>query len=111
MSATGRLAMHEAATRMGGSAVAAAVLLALALPAGAPAASARKRPAALPAFTSCGALLSYARRNARRTGGGTGVPMRAGVIAPQVLDAPVAVQALADTAGTAPAPAAAESKS
>jgi uncharacterized secreted protein with C-terminal beta-propeller domain len=103
--------MHEAATRSVGGVVAAAVLVALALPAGATAASARTRPAALPAFNSCGALLSYARRNARRTGGGTGVPMRAGVIAPQVLDAPVGVQALGDAAGTAPAPAAAESKS
>ncbi len=84
---------------------------ALALPATAPAASARKRtPAALPAFDSCGALLSYARRNAKRTGGGTGVPTRAGILVPQVLGAPVAVQALSDTAGApAPAPAAAPS--
>ncbi len=83
----------------------------LALPASAPAA-ARKRaaaPSALPAFNSCGALLGYARRNARRTGGGTGVPTRAGIVVPQVLDAPTRVQTLADAVGT-PAPAAAESK-
>ena len=81
---------------------------ALALPATAPAATPRKRaPAALPAFNSCGALLSYARSNARRTGGGTGVPTRAGILVPQVLDAPVGVQALAHTG--APVPAAAPS--
>jgi hypothetical protein len=102
--------MDAMTTRVAGGALAMAVVAALALPAGAPAANhARKRPAALPAFSSCGALLSYARRNARRPGGGTGVPMRAGVVVPQVLDAPVAVQALSDTAG-GPVPAAAESK-
>jgi hypothetical protein len=96
---------------MGGGLLATAIVAVLALPATAPAATQRKRaPAALPAFNSCGALLSYARRNARRTGGGTGVPTRAGVIVPQVLDAP-APQALNDTAGAAPVPAAAESKS
>jgi uncharacterized secreted protein with C-terminal beta-propeller domain len=93
------------------------VLLAgvLAVPATAPAASARKRaatPAALPSFNSCGALLGYAKRNARRTGGGTGVPTRAGVVVPQVLDAPVAVQTLSDTAAppSAQSPAAAKSE-
>ncbi len=98
-------------TRMGRGLLATVLLTALALPAAAPAAT-RTRASALPAFNSCGALLSYARHNARRTGGGPGVPTRAGVIVPQVLDAPVAVQALSDTAGTqAPAAAAPEAKS
>ncbi len=87
------------------------VAVALLAPAPAPAATAKRssaRPSALPAFSSCGALLSYARRNARRTGGGTGVPMRAGAVVPQVLSGPVAGQVLA--LDSAPAPAAAESK-
>ncbi|MEA2154565.1 MAG: hypothetical protein QOE11_705 [Solirubrobacteraceae bacterium] len=87
--------------------------LALAAPATAPAAVARKRgPSALPAFNSCGALLHYARRNARRTGGGTGVPTRVSAVVPQVLSPPAAgVQALSDTAAPqAQVPAAAESK-
>lgn len=102
--------LHSSTTRMGRGLLAGLLLAALAVPAAAPAAT-RKRaalPSALPAFNSCGALLSYARRNARRTGGRTGVPTRAGAIVPQVLEGPVAVQALSDTA--APAPAAAESK-
>ena len=101
------------ATRVGRGIAGVALIGALAVPATAPAAP-RKRASALPAFDSCGALLGYARRNARRTGGGTGVPTRAGVIVPQVLDAPVTVQALGDTAGAptaAPAPAVAEAKS
>jgi uncharacterized secreted protein with C-terminal beta-propeller domain len=61
----------------------------LAAPAAAPAAKRLVKPAALPAFPSCASLLSYARRNARVTGGRTGVPTRAGVIAPQVLQGPV----------------------
>lgn len=74
-----------------------ASVCALALPATAPAmtlrsqAAAGKRsvkPVALPAFRSCAALLRYARRNARRTGGGTGVPTRAGILEPLMLDAP-----------------------
>jgi hypothetical protein len=103
---------NSTTTRMTRGLLAALLLAALAVPATAPAA-ARKRagsPSALPAFNSCGALLSYARRNARRTGGRTGVPTRAGAVVPQVLEAPLAVQALSDTAGR-PAPAAAnESK-
>ena len=102
--------MSDGTTRLGHGLLTLVIFGALALPASAPAATRKRAPAALPAFNSCGALLSYARRNARRTGGGTGVPMRAGVVVPQVLDAPVGVQALSDTAG-APAPAAAESKS
>jgi hypothetical protein len=102
--------MTDETTRLGHGLLALVILAALALPASAPAATRKRAPAALPAFNSCGALLSYARRNARRTAGRTGVPTRAGVIVPQVLDAPVTVQALNDTAG-APAPAGAESKS
>ena len=65
---------------------------ALALPAAAPAAK-RARPSALPAFASCASLLSYARTNARRTGGRTGVPTRAGVLTALRLDAPPPVPA------------------
>ena len=67
-------------------AVLAACLLA---PAAAPAAKRLVKPSALPAFPSCASLLSYARRNARITGGRTGVPTRAGVMLPQVLEGPV----------------------
>ncbi len=82
--------------RLGLSALLASVGV-LALPGAAPAttlhsqAAAVKRavkPVALPAFRSCAALLRYARRNARRTGGGTGVPTRAGVLEPLTLAAP-----------------------
>jgi len=102
-------------TRIGRGLVAVVVLGALAVPATAPAATKRGRPSALPAFHSCGALLSYARKGARRTGGSTGVPTRAGILVPQVLAAPLAVQALSDTAAVspaapAPAPAAAKSE-
>jgi uncharacterized secreted protein with C-terminal beta-propeller domain len=88
-----------------GRALPALVLAALIVPATAPAASPKRAgsPSALPAFSSCGSLLSYARRNARRTRGRTGVPMRAGAVVPQVLGAPPAVQALN---GSRPAPAA-----
>ncbi len=74
----------------------------LVVPVAAPAASKRARPSALPAFGSCPSLLSYARRHARRTGGSTGVPTRAGAIAPQVLAAPGPVAT--DTAAVAPPP-------
>jgi hypothetical protein len=96
-------------SKLGLAAVAALVALAalLALPPAAPAANRLAKPSALPAFPSCTSLLSYARRNARRTGGRTGVPTRAGIVVPQVLDAPVGVQPLSDTAG-APAPAGAQ---
>jgi len=92
-----------------GRALPALVLAALAAPAMAPAASPKPpgSPSALPAFSSCGSLLSYVRRNARRTGGRTGVPTRAGAVVPQVLSAPPAVQALT---GPRPAPAAAETQ-
>ena len=86
-------------------------LLVLALlaaaPATAPAAKRLTKPSALPAFPSCKSLLGYARRNARRTGGRTGVPTRAGVITPQVLTTPVQSDAVT---ALSPAPAAAESK-
>src|SRR3954449_9358231 len=58
-------------------------------PAAAPAAKRLVKPSALPAFPSCASLLSYARRNARVTGGRTGVPTRAGVLRPQVLEGPL----------------------
>jgi len=72
----------------------------LAAPIVAPAATKRSKPSALPAFSSCPSLLSYARHHARRTGGFTGVPTRAGVVAPQVLRAPSMVAE--DAAGVAP---------
>lgn len=83
-----------------------ACLGALALPAAAPAATKRLvKPSALPAFPSCASLLSYARTNARRTGGRTGVPTRAGVLMPLVLDAPPPVVNLPSGAPSAsPAP-------
>ena len=85
------------------------LLAALGAPATAPAASSKRAgsPSALPAFSSCGSLLSYARRNARRTGGRTGVPTRAGVVVAQVLGAPPADRLLSDAR---PAPAAAETQ-
>jgi len=70
----------------------------LAVPAASPAATKRAPKAALPAFPSCTSLVSYARRNARRTGGRTGVPTRAGLLVPQVLSSPGPVAT--DTAGT-----------
>jgi uncharacterized secreted protein with C-terminal beta-propeller domain len=63
---------------------------------------ARRKPSALPAFGSCPSLLAYAQRGARRTGGGTGVPTRAGAIQPQVLATPSPSGALESTQGTAP---------
>jgi uncharacterized secreted protein with C-terminal beta-propeller domain len=71
----------------------------------APAAAARKsRPSALPSFGSCASLLGYARRNARRTGGVTGVPTRADALRPQVLLAPAPrpATAVADSVAAAP---------
>src|SRR5688572_28856815 len=89
------------------AALATTLALVLALPAAAAAAPARKaRPSALPAFGSCKSLLGYAHRNARRTGGGTGVPTRAGAVMPQVLSTP-APMVLMDSTGAAPVPAAA----
>ena len=71
----------------------------LAVPAPAPAAT--KRSAKLSAFSSCASLVSYAQRNAKRTGGVTGVPTRAGGIVPQVLTSPGPV-ALDSTGGPVP---------
>jgi uncharacterized secreted protein with C-terminal beta-propeller domain len=94
-------------TRVPLGALVAVLAASLALPAVAPAATARKaRPSALPAFGSCKSLLGYAHRNARRTGGGTGVQTRAGVISPQVLTTPAPAVAT-DTAGSPPPPVAA----
>ncbi|MEY2517117.1 MAG: hypothetical protein QOJ89_4475, partial [bacterium] len=50
-------------------------------------------------------LLSYARHNARRTGGAPGVPTRAGAVQPQILSAPGPVATDAAPVG-APAPSA-----
>jgi len=82
-------------------------LLAVSLPS--PAAAQKRRPSALPAFNSCTSLVSYARRNARRTGGVTGVQTRAGAISPQVLTspAPVAMDTASTTTPGAPVPTAA----
>lgn len=96
--------------------VAACLAAALAMPAEAPAAvarvhraapvaRARVHRAALPAFASCASLLRYAHRNARLTGGRTGVPTRAGIVTPQVVTAPSPV-AIDSTGVAAPAPAA-----
>jgi len=66
-----------------------ALALCLLAPAASPAAAKRLvKPSALPAFPSCASLLSYARRNARITGGRTGVPTRAGVLQAQVREGP-----------------------
>ncbi|HEV2776765.1 MAG TPA: beta-propeller domain-containing protein [Solirubrobacteraceae bacterium] len=82
----------------------------LVAPVSAPAASKRLvKPSALPAFPSCASLLSYARRNARRTGGRTGVPTRAGVLQAQVLEGPVQNDAVAVPGTPAPAAQAAPS--
>ena len=99
----------------------AALTASLLAPAAAPAAKRAVKPVALPAFPSCASLLSYARTNARRTGGRTGVPTRAGVLMPLVLDAPLPPSAaVADgvapsvpgtTAQAAPAPSAAVKES
>ena len=69
----------------------------LALPAQAPAAT--KRSAKLAPFSSCASLVGYAHRNARRTGGATGVPTRAGGIVPQVLVSPGGPVALDSSGG------------
>ncbi|CAN5124297.1 hypothetical protein BH20ACT16_BH20ACT16_10820 [soil metagenome] len=91
--------------------LAALAVLLLALPAAAPAAAKRAaKPSALPTFPSCKSLLGYARRNARATGGRTGVPTRAGVLRPQVLTGPIQTDALPSVTANAP-PAAADSKS
>ena len=68
--------------------VASALAGLLVAPATAPAAIKRPKPSALPAFSSCASLVSYARRNARRTGGLSGVPTRAGAVVAQRLIAP-----------------------
>ena len=72
-------------------------------PAAAPAAKRLVKPSALPAFPSCASLLSYARRNARITGGRTGVPTRAGLMQAQVLEGPVANDVIAVPGMPAPA--------
>jgi uncharacterized secreted protein with C-terminal beta-propeller domain len=93
------------------AAILAAALAAIAiLGPSAPAAQAAraKKPIALPAFSSCQSLLSYAHRNARRTGGGTGVPTRAGLVEPQVLSTPSRGVATDTAMPTTAAPSAAE---
>ncbi|MDX6677379.1 MAG: hypothetical protein QOE31_1431, partial [Solirubrobacteraceae bacterium] len=85
--------------------------LAACLPA--PAAAATARRSALPEFNSCTSLLGYAHRYARRTGGVTGVPTRAGTLQPQVLAAPapgVALDVAAPPPLAAPSATAGEAK-
>jgi len=99
------------ATKLNVAALAVLAVLVLALPATAPAAAKRPvKPSALPAFASCASLLGYARRNARRTGGRTGVPTRAGVMEPQVLAGPVQTDDAAPAADRAAPDASAESQ-
>ena len=70
-----------------GALVAVLALLAMLAPVTADAAQRRKAPR-LQAFSSCPALVDYARVNAERFDGGTGVPARALAPQPQVLTAP-----------------------
>lgn len=86
-----------------------AVLLALGVLAVAPTAApaAPKRDRAQPrlkAFSSCATLVSYARRNARRTDGATGVPTRALPVPAQIVGPPPFMDADAPASAT-PAPA------
>jgi len=97
-------------SKQGLAALVALLALVVALPSSASAAKRLEKPSALPAFPSCKSLLGYARRNARRTGGRTGVPTRAGVLVPQVLSGPVATDMAGRPNGAVPAPTAAESK-
>jgi len=83
-----------------------AAVLATAVTAPADAAKRKHKASALPAFSSCASLVTYAHRGARRAGGGIGVPTRAGAIAAQVLTAPGPVAADQGAPTTAPAPAA-----
>ncbi|MGH2942933.1 MAG: beta-propeller domain-containing protein [Solirubrobacteraceae bacterium] len=99
----------SSASNRGLAALAALLAVVLAVPSAAPAARRPAKPSALPAFQSCASLLGYARRNARRTGGRTGVPTRAGVLQAQVLAPPAPTDALA--APNASAPTAAEGRS
>jgi len=93
------------AARLRLAALAALLAGLLLAPAPAPAAKRSPRPSALPAFSSCQALLGYAQRNARRTGGRTGVATRAGVLEPQVLG-PQRRDVQTSVDGAAPSPAA-----
>ncbi|HEX8104379.1 MAG TPA: beta-propeller domain-containing protein [Solirubrobacteraceae bacterium] len=65
----------------------AAVLVALAPPAGA--AAKRKSPHRLKAFASCGSIVKYARRNTRRLDGGRGIPSRTQPLTGDVLPSPI----------------------
>ncbi|MDX6718673.1 MAG: hypothetical protein QOJ63_927 [Solirubrobacteraceae bacterium] len=121
MTATVRRTTRGPSATCGGARLRVALLaasLAGVLAAAAPAAAAparTSRPSALASFGSCASLLSYARHNARRTGGAPGVPTRAGAVQPQVLSAPgpmatdtapvgaQAPSATADTKAQAPA--------
>ncbi len=94
--------LKEGAVRRAGLALAPALLLGLAAP---PADAARRKVPRLQAFSSCSSLVAYARDNAMRFGGGTGVPTRAVGPQPQVLAAPAPMATASD--GSAPAPAAA----
>lgn len=105
----------------GRSALAATLALLTALAPASADAARRRKPPRLQAFSSCPALVDYARINAERFDGGTGVPARALPPRPQVLTAPPprasadattagpqatppAAAAPAPTAGSAPVP-------
>ena len=62
----------------------------------------------LTAFRSCDSLVSYARRNARRTGGGPGVPTRAPSLTPLVI---TPINDVMSESLAAPAPAAGQDES
>jgi uncharacterized secreted protein with C-terminal beta-propeller domain len=98
MTATVRRTDSRHGGRLLGVVLATCVAAVALVPAAAAAAPKRAARSALPAFSSCTSLVSYARRNARRTGGRTGVPTRAGLLAPQVLSSPGPVAT--DTAAT-----------
>ncbi len=107
----------RSAIKLGPALLVALLAAAIAMPSSAAAATRKAKPSALPAFPSCASLLSYARTNARRTGGRTGVPTRAGVLIPQVLATPARGDAVASPGmatapqAASPAPSLAEGKS
>ena len=83
--------IHPASARRGGLLGAASRSCASAAALARARAAHRPRRSARPSCRrsrSCASLVSYAHRNARRTGGRTGVPTRAGGIVPQVLVSP-----------------------
>lgn len=111
MTATDRSNDPASARRTGACAATLAALLCALAASAPPAADARATtPSALPAFRSCTALLSFARSGARRSGGGVGVPTRAGMLGVEALEAPgrVGADGFVPPSAASPAPAAAE---